>query len=217
MSRGPGRIERAIEALFASQAGRTFSTDELVEAAYRGVNRIEKKHRVAVLRAAKRLGHHPKSHPTPPPDGDKAGQQPWQAVGMSRSAWYRHGKPTDKPELRITQKWLAKGIGKSVRTLQRGFRAIRLAGREEIEKIETRPGITNAALEREAMYIFIQKQIDAATTEDDKKYGKAVMLALRSKHNEHKFKDEQLKRIWRQANADERQEFFRWLEDGCDD
>ena len=61
MSRGPGRIEREIQALFTSQAHRTFSTDELVEAVYRGVNRIEKKHRVAVLRAAdnvaKRLGH----------------------------------------------------------------------------------------------------------------------------------------------------------------
>ena len=159
MSRGPGRIERAIEALFASQAGRTFSTDELVEAAYRGVNRIEKKHRVAVLRAAKRLGHHPKSHPTPPPDGDKAGQQPWQAVGMSRSAWYRHGKPTDKPESRITQKWLAKGIGKSVRTLQRGFRAIRLAGREEIEKIETRPGITQCG-SRARSHVHLHPEAD---------------------------------------------------------
>jgi hypothetical protein len=136
---------------------------------------------------------------------------------MSRSAWYRHGKPTDKPESRITQKWLAKGIGKSVRTLQRGFRAIRLAGVDEIRKIETRPGITNTALEREAIYIYIQKQIDAATSEDDKKYLKAVMLAVRCKHNEHKFKDEQLKRIWRQANADERQNFICWLESGCDD
>ena len=61
MSRGPGRIERMIEALFTSAPSRTFSTDELVAAVYRGVNRIEKKHRVGVLRAAdkvgKRLGH----------------------------------------------------------------------------------------------------------------------------------------------------------------
>ena len=60
MSRGPGRIERDIQALFTDQAHRSFSTDELVEAVYRGVNRVEKKHRVAVLRAAdnvaKRLG-----------------------------------------------------------------------------------------------------------------------------------------------------------------
>jgi hypothetical protein len=60
MSRGPGRIERAVEALFTSQPHMTYSTDELVEAVYRGVNRVEKKHRVAVLRAAdnvaKRLG-----------------------------------------------------------------------------------------------------------------------------------------------------------------
>src|SRR6516225_8424146 len=61
MSRGPGRIEHMIEALFTSAPSRTFSTDELVEAVYRGVNRIEKKRRVGVLRAAdkvgKRLGH----------------------------------------------------------------------------------------------------------------------------------------------------------------
>ncbi len=55
MSRGPGRIERAIEALFVAEPGRTFSTDELVEAVYRGVNRIEKKHRVVVLRAANKV------------------------------------------------------------------------------------------------------------------------------------------------------------------
>jgi hypothetical protein len=50
-----------IEALFAQKPSDTFSTDELVEHVFRGVNRIEKKHRVAVLRAAdnvaKRLGH----------------------------------------------------------------------------------------------------------------------------------------------------------------
>src|SRR5215469_4163006 len=55
MSRGPGRIERAIEALFTANPSRTFSTDEIVEAIYRGVNRIEKKHRVSVLRAADKV------------------------------------------------------------------------------------------------------------------------------------------------------------------
>jgi hypothetical protein len=55
MSRGLGRIERAIEALFTAEPSRTFSTDELVEVVYRGVNRIEKKHRVAVLRAADKV------------------------------------------------------------------------------------------------------------------------------------------------------------------
>jgi hypothetical protein len=55
MSRGPGRIQQAIETLFAAEPSRTFSTDELVEAVYRGVNRVEKKHRVAVLRAADKV------------------------------------------------------------------------------------------------------------------------------------------------------------------
>jgi hypothetical protein len=55
MSRGPGRIERVIEALFVSSPSRTFSTDELVAAAFPGVNRTEKKHRVAVLRAADKV------------------------------------------------------------------------------------------------------------------------------------------------------------------
>jgi hypothetical protein len=55
MSRGPGRIERAIEELFAGSPGTAFSTDEIVAVVYRGVNRIEKKHRVATLRAAHRV------------------------------------------------------------------------------------------------------------------------------------------------------------------
>jgi hypothetical protein len=55
MSRGPGRIERAIETLFAAEPSRTFSTDELVKAVYRGVDRVEKKHRITVLRAADKV------------------------------------------------------------------------------------------------------------------------------------------------------------------
>jgi hypothetical protein len=55
MSRGPGRIERAIIAAFAAEPDNAFTTDDLVERVYRGVNRIEKKHRVAVVRAAKNL------------------------------------------------------------------------------------------------------------------------------------------------------------------
>jgi hypothetical protein len=55
MSRGPGYVERAIEELFTSSPTQAFSTDELVAAVYPGVNRIEKKHRVAVLRAADKV------------------------------------------------------------------------------------------------------------------------------------------------------------------
>jgi hypothetical protein len=55
MSRGPGRIERAIEAAFAAEPDNAFNTLDLCEHAYPGVNRIDKKHRVAVLRALKRI------------------------------------------------------------------------------------------------------------------------------------------------------------------
>jgi hypothetical protein len=60
MSRGPGRIERAIEAAFTDAPSRAFPVEDLVSVAFPGVNRVEKKHRVAALRAghnvAKRLG-----------------------------------------------------------------------------------------------------------------------------------------------------------------
>jgi hypothetical protein len=56
MSKGPGRIERAIEAAFAADPDNAFTTEELCERAYfPAVNLIEKKHRVAVVRAGKRL------------------------------------------------------------------------------------------------------------------------------------------------------------------
>ena len=55
MSRGPGRIEQAIATAFERHPQRSFTTDELVAIAYPGVRRIAKKHRVAVLRAAKHV------------------------------------------------------------------------------------------------------------------------------------------------------------------
>jgi hypothetical protein len=56
MSRGPGRIERAIEAAFGKQPKRSFTTDELCTLAY-GIRpaQIAKKHRVAVLRACRNV------------------------------------------------------------------------------------------------------------------------------------------------------------------
>jgi len=61
MSRGPGHVERTIEALFTENPTATFSTSELIAAVYGRVKWVEKKHRVAVLRAAtkvaKRLGN----------------------------------------------------------------------------------------------------------------------------------------------------------------
>jgi hypothetical protein len=58
MSRGPGRIERAMAAILDTKPDNAFTTEELCERIYCGVNRVEKKHRVAVLRAANRLIKH---------------------------------------------------------------------------------------------------------------------------------------------------------------
>jgi hypothetical protein len=62
MSRGTGRIERAIETAFLHEPNRTFTLDELVSIAYPGLKRPEKRHHVAILRGAHnvaaRLGWH---------------------------------------------------------------------------------------------------------------------------------------------------------------
>jgi hypothetical protein len=52
MSRGPGRIERAIRALFDAHPDLAFTTDELAEHCYPRTATIERKHQVSVLRAA---------------------------------------------------------------------------------------------------------------------------------------------------------------------
>ena len=55
MSRGPGRVERAIEEAFRSNPTETFTAGELAVFVYPGLNRVEKKHRVAILRAGYRV------------------------------------------------------------------------------------------------------------------------------------------------------------------
>ncbi len=55
MSRGPGKIERAIEAVFAAEPDDAFTTADLCDRVYPSLNRVEKKHRVAVIRAAKKV------------------------------------------------------------------------------------------------------------------------------------------------------------------
>jgi hypothetical protein len=52
MSRGPGKIQRAVIAVFEAEPENGFLLSELCERVYRGINRVEKKHRVAVARAA---------------------------------------------------------------------------------------------------------------------------------------------------------------------
>jgi hypothetical protein len=54
MSRGPGRIQRAISAAFAAEPDNALTTAELCERAY-GTGAVDKKHRIAVVRAAKKI------------------------------------------------------------------------------------------------------------------------------------------------------------------
>ena len=60
-----------------------------------------------------------------PPSGGTLRQ--WEVVGMSWATWYRHGKPTEKPQPKMTQKDMAGILGCSVRTVQRD-RAAFIAG-----------------------------------------------------------------------------------------
>ena len=54
---------------------------------------------------------------TKPPSGGHLRQ--WEALGMSRASWYRSGKPTKKPEPKLTQKDVSEICGCSLRTVQR--------------------------------------------------------------------------------------------------
>ncbi|MBV8916414.1 MAG: hypothetical protein JOZ05_25675 [Acetobacteraceae bacterium] len=57
MSRGPGRIERAIRALFDAHPDEAFTTDDLCVASYPGLDhrKSRRKHQVAALRAANKV------------------------------------------------------------------------------------------------------------------------------------------------------------------
>ena len=55
MSKGPGRVERAIEALFKSKPNDAFATWELCWRVYPSIDRLERTHKVAVTRAAKKV------------------------------------------------------------------------------------------------------------------------------------------------------------------
>jgi hypothetical protein len=55
MSRGHGKVQRAILAAFAAEPDNAFLLSELCERIYSDRNRIEKKHRNAVARAAKAI------------------------------------------------------------------------------------------------------------------------------------------------------------------
>src|SRR5215467_8389444 len=44
--------------------------------------------------------------------------KPWEAIGMSRASWYRHGKPSEKPQ-RFTKAMWAHMHRVSLRTMSR--------------------------------------------------------------------------------------------------
>ena len=102
------------------------------------------------------MGAEMMKNPKKPPSGTFVRR--WEAVGMSRASWYRHGKPAEKPSrsyvrrLAYTRKdtgeralvyefasWapqreVAEELGVSVRTLQRDRAAIRRKVAQEIRK-----------------------------------------------------------------------------------
>ena len=55
MSKGPGRIERAVRALFDAHPDLAFVTDELGEYCYPDARPIRRKHQIVVLRAARQV------------------------------------------------------------------------------------------------------------------------------------------------------------------
>src|SRR5262249_25018856 len=54
-SQGLGKIQRAIMAVFEAEPDNGFLLSELCERVYHNINRVEKKHRVAIARAAKAI------------------------------------------------------------------------------------------------------------------------------------------------------------------
>lgn len=55
MSRGPGKLQRAILTMMDREPGGAWTVEDLCERVYLGVDQIEKKHRVAVLRAVRSI------------------------------------------------------------------------------------------------------------------------------------------------------------------
>jgi hypothetical protein len=63
-----------------------------------------------------------RQNPITPPFGGNVGQTPWASLGMSRSNWYRHGKPTKRPYKRMTDVEVAREAQVSLRRVQRNNR-----------------------------------------------------------------------------------------------
>jgi hypothetical protein len=86
MSRGPGRVERAIEALLlrGKKIDNAYTTEELCEHVFPKTE-VERKHRVAVLRAAHRLRQRPGCEDLHVMEGDNLG---------CTSVWYNRASVT---------------------------------------------------------------------------------------------------------------------------
>ena len=54
MSRGPGKVRRAISDLMKSEPDGAWTIEDLCKRVYAGINSVEKKHRVSVLRAVRK-------------------------------------------------------------------------------------------------------------------------------------------------------------------
>jgi hypothetical protein len=86
MSRGPGRIERAVE-LALRDADRSYTVEELAQLAYPGIAEVEKKHRVVVLRALNNVAN------KAPLWFFDSHEPPWRLIVMNRNSVrsYAHG------------------------------------------------------------------------------------------------------------------------------
>jgi hypothetical protein len=58
MGKGLGHVGRAIEAVLIAEPDNAFTVDDLCDRVFPGINRIEKKHRVSIIRAAKTVAKH---------------------------------------------------------------------------------------------------------------------------------------------------------------
>ena len=55
MSKGPGKVQRVILDLMAAEPDGAWTVEDLCERVYLGINRVEKKNRVVVLRAVRKI------------------------------------------------------------------------------------------------------------------------------------------------------------------
>ena len=56
----------------------------------------------------------------------KQSDRPWEKIGISRSTWYRHGKPTERPKKPKTVSEIAAQVGaSSTRTYYRTMRVLK--------------------------------------------------------------------------------------------